>query len=88
MPDGWRGEVIDLSAVGMRVRSLVLLAPMTVVDGALLLEDGCRIPLQAEVVWSRPPDHTTYVPAEMGLELLAPSEMYLRALAELFAEGV
>lgn len=86
MPDGWHGDVVDLSAAGMRVQSLVSLEPPTVIEGVLVMPGDRRIPLRAEVVWSTPPDHTSFVPAEMGLELLdAPAE-YLVALAQLFAQ--
>ncbi len=78
--------MVDLSAVGMRIQSLVLLPPQTVVEGELVLSDGATLPLRGEVVWSTPPDHVNYVPAELGLELIDVSDAYLNALARLFAE--
>jgi hypothetical protein len=86
LPDGWKGEVVDLSAVGMRIQSLVLLPPQTVVEGELVLPDGERLALKGEVVWSNPPDHRNYLPAELGLELVDVPDAYLSALARLFAE--
>ncbi len=77
---------MDLSAVGMRIQSLVLLPPQTLVEGELQLEDGKTIALKGEVVWSAPPDHRNYVPAEIGLELMDVPQAYLDALASLFAE--
>ena len=86
LPDGWRGDVVDLSAAGIRVRSLVTLPPLTIVEGTLVLPDGTPVPLRAEVVWSTPPDHALAVPAEMGLELIDAPPEYLAGLAALFAE--
>ncbi|MGQ0503694.1 MAG: PilZ domain-containing protein [Myxococcaceae bacterium] len=86
LPDGWTGDVVDLSASGMRIQSLVLLPPMTELEGKLVLPDGRAIPVKADVVWSNPPDHRNFVPAETGLELIDVSSEYLAALADLFAE--
>ena len=86
LPDGWKGEVIDLSAAGMRIQSVAVLEPKTEVEGTLVLDDGVRIPLKGVVIWSTPPDHRAYVLAEIGLELQAVPESYLAALATLFAE--
>jgi len=86
LPDGWRGEVVDMSAAGLRVLSVAVLEPKSEVEGTLVLEDGDRIPLKAKVIWATPPDHKALVLAEMGLELQNVPETYLRALARLFAE--
>jgi hypothetical protein len=86
LPDGWQGEVVDLSAIGMRVQSLVLLPEGTEVKGTLMLPGSSPLPIQGKVVWSQAPDHENRIPAEMGLELTSVSEPYLEAVAKLFAE--
>jgi hypothetical protein len=86
LPDGWKGEVVDLSAAGMRIQSVAVLEPRTEVEGKLVLDDGTIIPLKGVVVWSTPPDHRAFVLAEVGLELQAVPEQYLAALTRLFAE--
>ena len=86
LPDGWKGEVVDLSAVGLRVQSVALLNRGTVLTGTLVLPGGSRLVLNGRVIWSRPPDHANHAPAEIGIELVEPPELYLRSLAELFAE--
>lgn len=86
LPDGWKGDVVDLSAVGMRVQSLLVLPEGAELEGVLLLPGGEQLPVKGEVVWTLAPDHVNRVPAEMGLELLDVSEAYLKALAGLFAD--
>jgi|SRR5579871_916049 len=86
LPDGWRGEVVDLSAAGMRIQSVVVLQPKTEVEGSLVLEDGSTIPLKGMVVWATPPDHRAFVLAEVGIELQSVPDVYLQALTKLFAE--
>ncbi|MBI3182366.1 MAG: PilZ domain-containing protein [Myxococcales bacterium] len=75
-----------MSATGIRLRTVAMLEAKTEFDGALVLEDGSRIPLRAVVVWMTPPDHRGFVPSELGLELKNVPEAYLAALARLFAE--
>ncbi len=87
LPDGWRGEVIDLSAVGLRIRSIAILTPRANLEGKLLLDDGTAIPLKVSVVWTTPPDHARNVLSEIGLKLLDGPDAYRAALADLFAEG-
>ncbi len=87
MPDGWRGEVVDVSATGMRVRSVVVLAPNSELEGALVLEDGRQIPVAAVVVWTAPAELAGAGLSEFGLELVRPSEQYLAAIAQLFADA-
>jgi hypothetical protein len=87
LPDGWKGDVVDLSAIGMRVQSVLLLPVDTELEGTLVLPDGERLVLKAIVVWATAPDHVAYVPAEMGLELRDIPERYLQAVAHLFADA-
>ncbi|MHB8872929.1 MAG: PilZ domain-containing protein [Myxococcaceae bacterium] len=86
MPDGWKGEVVDLSATGLRIQCLALLTPQSVIEGTLVIDEKTSIRLKGVVVWTSPPDHRGFVPAEFGLELTEVPEVYLRALARLFAE--
>ena len=86
LADGWRGDVIDLSAVGLRVQCLLALQPGAEIDGELHLDGGEVVPLKGKVVWATPPDHSNWVLAEVGIELTDVSERYHRALAELFAD--
>ena len=78
---------MDLSAVGMRIQSIAVLDPRTVVEGTLIVSPTQSIRLRAVVIWATPPDHRGFVPAELGLELLEVPENYLQTLAELFAES-
>ena len=77
---------MDLSAVGMRLKSIAVLEKGTVVEGKLLVPDEEPIPLKGEVIWLSPPDHGNFVPAEMGLELVEVPDAYLKVLARLFAD--
>ena len=86
LPDGWRGEVVDLSATGLRIQCLALLSPQSTIEGTLVIDDEHRIRLKGVVVWTSPPDHQGFVPAEFGLELVEVPEEYLEALARLFAD--
>lgn len=85
LPDGWRGEVVDLSATGLRLQSIAVLEKDTLIEGELELGEGERLTLKCEVVWANPPDHAGFVPAEMGLAILNPPPEYIDALARLFA---
>lgn len=86
LPDGWRGEVIDLSATGLRIRCLAEIALGTVIDGTLRLRAGDAIRLRGAVVWSQPADHRAYEPAEIGIELQEVPDAYLELVAQLFAD--
>ena len=77
---------MDLSAVGMRLRSLVMLNPTTLVEGSLVISESERITLKGEVVWNSPPDHENFVLAEVGVQLLDAPQEYLEALARFFAD--
>jgi hypothetical protein len=79
--------VVDLSAAGMRIQSVAVLATRSEVEGELVLDDGQRITLKGTVIWSTPPDHRALVLAEVGIELQAVPESYLQALATLFADA-
>jgi hypothetical protein len=86
LPDGWRGEVVDLSATGLRIQCLALLTPQAIIEGTLVVDAKTSVKLRGVVVWTSPPDHRGFVPAEFGLELLEVPQAYLDALAGLFAE--
>ena len=77
---------MDLSATGLRIQCLALLTPQAVIEGTLVIDEQTSIKLKGVVVWTSPPDHQGFVPAEFGLELLDVSEAYLNALAGLFAD--
>lgn len=79
--------MIDLSAVGMRLRSVAVLQPRSEITGQLVLKDGRRITLSAVVVWTTSPENAGYAPGEVGLELSSVPDEYLTALAELFADA-
>ena len=85
LEDGWRGEVVDLSAAGLRIECLAVLAPLSTVEGTLTHE-GKPLKVRAVVIWAEPPDHASFLPAEVGLELLDTSTEYLALVATLFAE--
>jgi hypothetical protein len=77
---------MDLSAVGLRIRSIAILTPRSDLEGKLVLEDGTAIPLKVTVVWMTPPDHARNVLSEIGLALREVPENYRQALAGLFAD--
>jgi hypothetical protein len=83
--DGWRGEVLDLSALGLRVRCVLEMPVGALFEGELLLEDGRTLPLRGEVVWSVAPDHVAGLPGELGVRLNEVPEAYTRLLSSLFA---
>ena len=86
LPDGWHGEVVDLSATGLRIQCIAEIPLHTVIEGALKVKGGKTIALKGTVVWSQPAEHRAYVPAEIGLELLDAPDAYLKLVAEIFAE--
>jgi hypothetical protein len=87
LPDGWKGEAVDLSANGIRIQCILLLEKDTEVTGTLVLPDGKSVELTGTVVWTAPPVYADYtVPGEVGLELTEVSPEYLSVLANLFAE--
>lgn len=77
---------MDLSATGLRIQCLALLTPQSIIEGTLVIDPGTSIRLKGVVVWTSPPDHRGFVPAEFGFELTEVPETYLKALATLFAE--
>ena len=84
LPDGWTGEVVDLSAAGMRVRTMALIPLESVID--LTVEHlGRHIPVRMTVIWAEPPDFHVGGLGELGLQLAEVSETYLKLAAELFA---
>lgn len=84
LPDGWRGEVLNLSATGLRVRTMALLAVDSVLD-AVVDPEGRAIGVSATVVWAEPPNFKLGVLGEIGLQLEEPSQAYLELIADLFA---
>lgn len=86
LPDGWKGDVVDLSLTGMRIQSVIELHRLTVLEGELVLPNDRKIRIRGRVIWSTPPDHRAFIPAELGLELLEVPEEYVSAVAELFAK--
>lgn len=76
---------MDLSATGLRIQSIAVLPRDLQLEGELELEHGERLKLRCEVVWSVPPDHAGYVPAEVGVVLIEPPARYLELLVSLFA---
>ncbi len=86
LPDGWRGDVVDLSATGLRLQTVAVLQPNLLIEGKLIIDESRQIPLKGTVIWTSPPDHRGFVPAELGLQLIDPPAEYLQALAQLFAD--
>ena len=77
--------MVNISATGMCIRSMLSLSPQSLVEGTLSFGNGRVVSLKAIVKWSTPRDYERAKPAEMGLELLEIPEEYLAGLAELFA---
>ena len=86
LPDGWKGEVINLSANGLRIRTMALLEPEIVLD-AVIEHAGREFAVRASVIWSDPPNYELGVLGEFGLQLIEPTEQYLKLAAELFADS-
>jgi hypothetical protein len=86
LPDGWKGQVVDLSATGMRVRSVAVIPRDTELEGTLILPNGDKVDIVGTVVWSRPPDHLHSIPAEFGVQLRDVPDTYFSALVRLFAD--
>lgn len=78
--------MLDLSATGLRIQSVAVLARDMVIDGALDLGDGRRIALRGKVVWTTPPDHANYVLAQTGIEFTDVPTQYLETIGSLFAD--
>jgi len=85
LPDGWKADVLDISATGMRVRTLAVLPTGLELETRLRLEDGSMMPLRAVVVWAASPEEAGPGQHEFGLELVNPSQDFLEVLAHLFA---
>lgn len=86
LPDGWRGEVVDLSATGLRIQCVAVLEARAEINGELEFPDGASVPLNAVVVWTTANDNAGLLPSEVGLELIDPPPAYHVALAKLFAD--
>jgi hypothetical protein len=86
LEDGWRGDVVDLSAAGMRIRSLAQLEAQSTIEGQLILGDGRSIAVRGIVTWTQAATLPGFDRAEMGLQLVDVSDEYLNAVAELFAQ--
>ena len=86
LPDGWRGEVVDLSATGLRIRTLAIIPRHTELEGSLELPDGRKVAVKGTVMWFTPPDHARGIAAEMGVQLKDASAEYLALVAAFFAE--
>lgn len=78
--------MVDLSATGMRVRSLVRLQRLEELDAQLVLRDGSKVAVHGRVVWTQESSDAPG-PAEFGLELSQVPEAYFTALAALFADS-
>jgi len=84
LPDGWSGEVLDLSAAGMRVRTMAVIPVESVIDGKVE-HRGRLVPARMTVVWAEPPSFDLGELGELGLQVAEVSEDYLKLAAELFA---
>jgi hypothetical protein len=85
LADGLRADVIDMSAIGLRIRCFAPPRPQSILDGVLVMEDGRTIALRCEVVWVDPPEPQGWVPVDVGLLLTEVPEDYRRAIIDLFA---
>jgi len=84
LPDGWSGEVLDLSAAGMRVRTMAVIPVESVID-VKVEHRGRLVPARMTVVWAEPPSFDLGELGELGLQVAEVSEDYLKLAAELFA---
>jgi hypothetical protein len=85
LADGLRADVIDMSAIGLRIRCFAPPRPQSILDGVLVMEDGRTIALRGEVIWVDPPEPHGWVPADVGLLLTEVPDDYRRAIVDLFA---
>jgi hypothetical protein len=86
LPDGWSGEVLNLSTTGLRLRSIAMLPIGTPVD-AVIEHPNREVALKAIVIWADPPQYDIDVAGEIGLALQEVSQDYLDLLVELFADS-
>jgi hypothetical protein len=86
LPDGWKGEVLNLSAHGVCIRTMALLQVESVLD-AVIEHGGGEIAVRGTVVWADPPNFDLGDLGEIGLQLIDPSEEYLQLAAKLFADS-
>jgi hypothetical protein len=87
LPDGWKGEVLDASVTGMRVRSLLVVKVGETLDVTLQLEDGATLPMKGDVAWADVPDFAVNGSAEFGLAFSEVPQHYLTLLSTLFARS-
>lgn len=87
LPDGLRAEVIDMSAVGLRIRCSSPPSAQSVLDGILVMEDGRTIALRCEVIWVDPPEGPGGVVVDVGLLITDVPDDYRRAVVDLFAKA-
>jgi hypothetical protein len=78
--------VLDLSATGLRIRTLAVLGQEDVLEGTLEAK-GRSAPVKAVVVWFEPGDYTIGLLPEAGLQVVDPSAEYLDLVASVFADG-
>lgn len=78
--------MLDLSATGLRIRTLAILPKHTEVEATLVLPDGQHLRLNGKVKWFSAPDHARGVQAELGLQLRDVPDAYLQALARILSE--
>lgn len=86
LPDGWAGEVLDLSIAGLRVRSVARVQEGAELQVTLSGPRGEKVPLSVEVKWVNPPQIEGGL-VEFGLSLLAVPQPYHQLLADLFADA-
>jgi len=76
---------VDLSAAGLRVRTMALIPVESVID-VKVEHQGRQVPARMTVVWAEPPNFDLGELGELGLQLADVSEPYLQLAAELFAD--
>ncbi len=86
LPDGWRGEVVDLSVTGMRIRTMAVIPLETSIEVGLEHE-GRLVLVRGTIVWAEPPNFDLGVLGELGLSLGEVTEEFLGLVTELFANA-
>ena len=76
--------MLDLSASGMKVRTMALIPLESVID-VVIEHSGRLVPARMTVVWVEPPNFDVGELGEIGLQLSEVSEPFLQLAAELFA---
>lgn len=86
LSDGWRGELVDASITGLRVRSLLVLGVGDPIEVTLVLGENERVDLRGRVAWVKPADFGAASAGDFGVALADAPPAYLALVRELFAD--